>query len=508
MAMVTLNTTSDANIPRILPYKTSSNNNNNNICDPSFSNYFSGNEDSSVLPFAESNRSSKARISTANHHLYLVSKKVVVEDSEIDVFNADKYFNEEVADDEKKNTTKIAIKGSPILPSQKKDTPLGFYSVKPPAPAQAQVQSATPSIRSESSLNSRRALLHNIPRNHLQKRNKSNRKSFLAALGCHCPCGDKNSVDIDEHIGINSSKKSSSSSTGGLVPGGARKSSKDGDASPWMRQDLQCRKFPVSNSKTGEDDDDDDDTRRKSLQVFGSPIHWKGNKSISSSSSSLDRRLNILTWDAIVPQVEEEVEVSAKSGREYTDDTDSDASSDLFEIESFSTNPGQYLARQASDCMDSSSITPAAATGCYAPSEASIEWSVVTASAADFSATSDTEEFRSVTTPRTAETFLDMAFNRKKSPRKEMQRRRPSILSGCNSHKAVNVAADVVHKTTTNEKVIPGRHQKSDFLIPMTRFQAESELSLSCFDKRNGHFSYDASLLTCSQPRMGFTSNA
>lgn len=496
MAMVTLNTTSDANIPRILPYKTRS-----NLCDPSFSTYFSGTEETSILQLAESNRSSKRRVSTANQHLYLVSKKV--EDSEIDVFNAEKYFNEEVGDE---NTTKVANSGSPILPSQKKDTPVGLYSVK------LQAQPATPSIRSESSLNSRRALLHNIPRNHLQERNKSNRKSFLAALRFHCPCSDKNSVEIDQHMGINRSKKSSSTR---LVHGEARKSQKDGDfvseveprASPWMRQDLQCRKlngvglelttendvkFSASNSKIGNSVLEmkktevvviEDDTRRKSLEVFGSPIHGKGKKSVS-----LDRSLNMLTWDAIVPKVEE-VEVPAKSGRGHTD-TDSDASSDLFEIESFSTNPSQCLARQALDCMDSS--IPQAT--CYAPSEASIEWSVVTASVADFSAMSDTEELRSTTTPRTDET-PDMALNREKSSRKEMQRRRPSILSGCNSHKAVNVAADV-HRT--NEKVLPGRHQKSDFLMPMTRFHAESELS--SFDKRNGHFSYDASLLTCSQP--------
>ncbi|KAJ0721067.1 putative protein PHYTOCHROME KINASE SUBSTRATE [Helianthus annuus] len=56
------------------------------------------------------------------------------------------------------------------------------------------------------------------------------------------------------------------------------------------------------------------------------------------------------------------------------DDTGSDASSDLFEIENFSANEdyNSFLARQATENNE------------YALSEASVEWSVVTASVADF----------------------------------------------------------------------------------------------------------------------------
>ncbi|XP_027351118.1 protein PHYTOCHROME KINASE SUBSTRATE 4-like [Abrus precatorius] len=63
------------------------------------------------------------------------------------------------------------------------------------------------------------------------------------------------------------------------------------------------------------------------------------------------------------------------------DDAASDASSDLFEIESFSTAtqstyPAVYR-RNSRDSMDEGSTTPTI-TECYEPSEASIEWSVTT----------------------------------------------------------------------------------------------------------------------------------
>lgn len=64
------------------------------------------------------------------------------------------------------------------------------------------------------------------------------------------------------------------------------------------------------------------------------------------------------------------------------DDAASDASSDLFEIESFSTaTQSTYAAayrRNSRDSFDEGSTTPTI-TECYEPSEASIEWSVTTA---------------------------------------------------------------------------------------------------------------------------------
>lgn len=90
----------------------------------------------------------------------------------------------------------------------------------------------------------------------------------------------------------------------------------------------------------------------------------------------------------------EELTVDAKTlnfqfppgiSRIVIDDNDaaSDASSDLFEIESFSTaTQSSYSAavyrRNSRDSFDEGSVTTAM-TECYEPSEASIEWSVTTA---------------------------------------------------------------------------------------------------------------------------------
>ncbi|CDP00326.1 unnamed protein product [Coffea canephora] len=438
--MLTLDPASETNIPRTVPFRNSS-----NLRDASFSSYLNGSEETSVHQLADSSKSCEPLISTPLDHLHLVSKKA--EDTEIDIFSADKYFNEGVEEE----TPRIADKYSPKL-DQKMDPPPELDPLK------QQTGSGTPSIRSESSWNSQNALLQNIPRNQLpRKTNKANRRSFLANIACNCSCSDKNSVDIDIPLGENNCNMSAN---GKQAYGKAGK--------PTKAVEMQRKK-------------EEDDTRRISLEVFGSPTERKGKK-----SSSLERSLNMLTWDAIVPKVDES-EVQASSRGMYND-TDSDASSDLFEIESFSTNPSQYLTRQASN----NSMTR---TTCYAPSEASIEWSVATASAADFSVMSDTEELRSTTTKANPR-GNGMALNGRSTPVREMPKRRSGILSGCYSQKAVRVAGDVYR---TGENTCPGRHQKTEFLMPMTRFHAENEVAR--FDKRNDHFGQDTRLFTCSQSR-------
>lgn len=488
--MLTLDTKSETNIPKTLP----SMNNSSNLREASFSSYLNGTEEKFVLHLSDSSKNCKPLISTPFDHLHLVTKKA--EDTEIDIFSADKYFSERVDDE----TPRIPNKHSPKF-ERKMDPPPESNAVK------QQNRQGTPSIRSESSWNSQNALLRNIQRNQQQpqKTNKINRKSFLANIGCNCSCGDKNSVDIDNPVSESTSNRRVN---GKPDYNKARQPTKPVDlvslnesqTSTWIREDSHCSKsdqlgiglsteghfrFPDSNlKKTGDTllemqrKGEEDDTARKSLEVFGSPIQRKGKKSLS-----LERSLNMLSWDAIVAKVDE-IEIPASSNGMYND-ADSDASSDLFEIESFSTNPGQYLTRQGS----TNSITP---TTCYAPSEASIEWSVVTASAADFSVMSDSEELRTTTTKANRH---GLSINGRTTPgRGEMPKRRSGILSGCYSQKAVRVAGDVYR---TSERTSPGRHQMPEFLTPMTRFHAESEVAR--FDKRNGNFSNDTRLLTCSQ---------
>ncbi|KAI4328431.1 hypothetical protein L6164_020787 [Bauhinia variegata] len=202
---------------------------------------------------------------------------------------------------------------------------------------------------------------------------------------------------------------------------------------------------------------------RKSLEVFGSPIMERRSKSLS-----FDKRLTIPSWDA-APKLEE-IDFSEIPGGNYNDAA-SDASSDLFEIESLTGKSNPFLARQNSD-VASGCVTPT--TG-YAPSEASIEWSVVTASAADYSVMSDFEEARSVATIRSPPGPAFTSPNGKIKANKEMQRRRPSMLLGCKSHKAVRVAGDAF---ITYEKPSSDPHirRRSDTFLQATRFQAETKL--------------------------------
>ncbi|KAI3816686.1 hypothetical protein L1987_16389 [Smallanthus sonchifolius] len=91
----------------------------------------------------------------------------------------------------------------------------------------------------------------------------------------------------------------------------------------------------------------------------------------NGSRLSLGRKLSLLNdWDVDTPT---EDEMYIPSSGIYNHDVDSDSSSDLFEIESFSTTGNNsFIAPRKSE------------SNCYAPSEVSVDWSVVTASAADY----------------------------------------------------------------------------------------------------------------------------
>uniref|UniRef100_A0A5B6YJU2 Phytochrome kinase substrate 1 n=1 Tax=Davidia involucrata TaxID=16924 RepID=A0A5B6YJU2_DAVIN len=452
MAMVTLTSPCNTNLSQTSSFE----NNNHHLRDASFSSYLKNAEETFVLKLAES--------SPAH---YLGKKKF--EDGEIGVFGAEKYFNGGTDEE----SPRIANKGAIRHQYEEDDHP-----VKP------KIQPGTPSVYSESSWNSQNALLHGVQRNPPCRKttNKAHGKSFLASLGYNCPCGDKNSVDVDD----NNSNKSVSFRVIQGKTSTTKEPIKTGLGSwlnPWIKEEMPGKNFdelglglnreerfsfPVLNSKAG---NLAVKTRfqEEGLEVFGSPILEKGKKTLS-----LERRLTMLTWDAAANPRVEETEIPANSDGIFND-TGSDASSDLFEIESFTNNVNvnSFLTRQASDGMSNNN---------YAPSEASIEWSVVTASAADFSAMSDSEELRTAATPNkmvpTAKTTLN----------KERENWRPSLL-GCKSQKAVRVAGDAY---ITREKAIPDprRRHRPDSFAPVTRFRAETKLA--GFDSRNGQQVFDA----------------
>ncbi|KAG8663195.1 protein PHYTOCHROME KINASE SUBSTRATE 1 isoform X2 [Manihot esculenta] len=483
-------------------------NSRGNLHDVSFPSFLSNSDDTFVRKLAESNRNISAQ--DVEEHHYLGNKK---EDGEIGIFGAEKYFNGCMDEDSPRLTSIIPKHLQP-----KKDEQLNDHTV----PMKPNIHPETPSINSESTWNSQSALLQSVQRKNSEaKTNKAHGKigkNFLAVLGCKCSCSDKDFIDVDdddEHIGEISFKRSSNAPMlqGKAISEEFTKGSLDLDdklrsGSPVEEEDINCQNleklgigmkketcfsFPTSNSEAGNLSNkfifrQEEVKQRKSLEVFGSPVHDKRSKSFR-----IGRKLSMFSWEE-APRMEE-IDYSATSGGVYNDN-ESDASSDLFEIESHTGKFTQLLARQGSNAT---SDCPSPTTG-YAPSEASIEWSVVTASAADFSVISDYEELRPPTTlPSPIKTFLT-TVNAKPETSKETPRRRSSISFGCNSHKAVRVAGDAYK---TNDKVFdPLVRRLSDSYMPLTRLHSESKLMDS--DPRQRKHALSSHLLPGSHPSQSF----
>ena len=162
----------------------------------------------------------------------------------------------------------------------------------------------------------------------------------------------------------------------------------------------------------------------------------------------MERKLSVLTWDAI-PAKPYNNKVSPKASRPGSgrsgaghEDMDSDASSDLFEIENITAGT---MRRPSDQDTLSRCGTPNnnlyGHIGDYEPSETSIEWSVVTASAAaDLGLDYDEKKLAANARPPTGQ--------------KPAPRRRPnSGILGCNSQKSVSVA-ETAHKTSGGNKEI------------------------------------------------------
>ncbi|KAK9050995.1 hypothetical protein SSX86_027620 [Deinandra increscens subsp. villosa] len=345
------------------------------------------------------------------HPSHINSKKKV-EDGEIGIFGAEKYFKG--AMDEQVSRTPRSIKHTIYHPNELEERDV---DQEPPRP---KTGSVTPSVRSEASWNSRSGLLVSggSRTSHQSKREKtSSVKSLLISLGCNC--NDNKSIKITENK-VLVKEPSGKTDNKILVKEPMKPSVKtnftDGLISGKKKED--CFSFPVMNTrptiKKEVSKDEASDiihvkTRKNSLEGFGSPILEKGKKSFS-----LERKLTMLNWDGVTPKAEN---IDMNTGE--NNDAGSDASSDLFEIESFSTTGNNsFLARQVSNGKSSNATLPNG----YAPSEASIAWSVVTASVTEFSIVSEDSK-------------VSKNHNMMKGS---------GMLSGCNSHKSVRVSGEHV----------------------------------------------------------------
>ncbi|KAK4842779.1 hypothetical protein QYF36_027471 [Acer negundo] len=462
--MATVTITSSGLTPK-LSYESS---NNNNLRDASFSSYLNSAEESFVRKLAQSSQNLSPVMSTQEEQDYLGRKKEE-EEGEIGVFSAEKYFNGVM--DDSPRVPKLCKKNRQYV-----EDPHHHQQMDLLPPVKPKIQSGTPSVRSESSWNSQNALIQSASRNNPSRRmeNKAQKKKFLAGLRSKCSCSDKDSVEITEHGGETSFKRITSPNCGVVQSNAIQVDELAGSIEEkvgLIREN--CFSFPNTNSVVGNlpvqvkvhfQEDQEDEKLRRSLEVFGCSVLEKRD----SKSSSIDKRLALLSWDAT--KRVEDIKFSAIHGENYND-TESDASSDLFEIESLTGKVNPFLARQGSDAA-SGCVTPTA----YAPSEASIEWSVITASAADFSVMSDYEELRPATTMTSPVKAFSANSNAKTKTSTEMPRRRPSISLGCKSHKAVRVAGDACYRTNEKANYDQQMHRMSDSFTPTTRFQGENKI--------------------------------
>lgn len=453
--------------------------------DASFSSYLRDDERILALSLSESNKN----INTILSHELIYAAPKKIEDKEIGVFSAERYFKGDMNDDGNPKSTDTSSKRY----QHEKDILVNIDPVKP------KVQPRTPSVRSSSSYHSQTALL---PTNHQsRKMKKAYCKSFFSSLRFKCSCNEKNSVVIDDHVV--ESKEQSKTIIEETNKAGESDQKNKTLARKWSDQEkMPCKKFdemgfrisreecfsfPVLNPKNGsleatlQSPEGEDNAKRKSLEVFGfpnTPITDQGNKSLS-----FGRKASMLTWDLVNPRMDETGIL--KNQDVLSDDYESDASSELFEIESFSTKTNSFLGRQTSDGA-SSCLTP---TTCYAPSEASIEWSVVTASAAEFSIMSDSEDLRTANT-KNQNRVTRLAKN---VPEKELPKRLPNILLGCKSQKAVRVAGDTYNASNKAIPTSQGRH-RLDPSKPVAKFQAETKLT--GFNSRLRNNAFDTRLVS------------
>uniref|UniRef100_A0A6M2ET94 Uncharacterized protein n=1 Tax=Populus davidiana TaxID=266767 RepID=A0A6M2ET94_9ROSI len=438
----------------------------------SFSSYLTKQEDNFVLKLTDQSvQFTHPAIITSSQEISLParSERTKAEEGEISVFGAERYFNMKLDDDGPRIVDNINA-GKHV---HEKEYPVDRQRMRPRS------RLGTPSVSSEASWNSQKALLPNPLRNSSPTRHqKVNERWFFSGFACiNGSCSDKKSVYTDKNIGhrgiTHGKELRRESARNPIGPEGTRKQSqsrliqvKDEFHSPSFKRTsvgskrreyfvLPCVNSGVQNLnlKGGDQKKIIEDDPRISLEVFGSHLLKKEDIALN-----LERKLSVLTWDAI-PKSPNLPPTSASSCQMY-EDIESDGSSDLFEIENLSgsSHLQPIFTKQTSDGMSSCMMTPTSRY--YEPSEGSIEWSVVTASAADFSAVSVEYDEKmvavgnSIINPGLASTVPG--------------RSRSNGLLGCNSQKAVDVA-EAAHKRNDRAKSHSQQLRRTDAPIPVLR---------------------------------------
>ncbi|XP_065868023.1 protein PHYTOCHROME KINASE SUBSTRATE 4 [Euphorbia lathyris] len=359
----------------------------------------------------------------------------LVEDSEISIFDAQKYFNESSTSNS--SDPRVSKRISPVEVLNLESVPRLSSADGYGRNYRARSFHATPTASSEASWNSQTGLLANPPGaiavsirnpNRVDEKKKGSATKWL--LGRKCPCAGKKSVQVEENV--------SESRTPSSHPG--HKSKEVGNmerqipscvATDWLqrqRQEISPNSQRISANKTrfpsGISEQQQRVASSNSIRAFGNdgftfPI-------LNQTSSPIKLTLNGHRTPPLEDPARDSLEVfkpsedvvSSKTAMEVhhhqslvvptspksrttvmDDDIASDASSDLFEIESFSTQTAYQMYNSNSnrrESMDDISYNnnngkrlycrqsldeTISVTECYEPSEASIDWSVTTAEA-------------------------------------------------------------------------------------------------------------------------------
>lgn len=376
--------------------------NNTNLGDISFSSYLNSAED--VLPHKLADSIQKSYSVHENPGARSFGRSN--QEAEISVFGAEKYFNMRLDEEGPGKDFNFGTKENQV------------DQMKP-----IRSRPGTPSIASESSWNSQTALL--TRKESLNKTKKVKGRSFLAGLSCNGSCTDEKSVclnhDADKnkrvhgraqldqnHIVLDGSKQSKPRFQVKHEPNCPRSQKVNIGPNREEYFALQIKKSDVQHLKIKKPTDQNHKIKEQA---------WKSAKVLNPNSMNkgdiamnLEKKLSMLTWDAIPNAPTMSItSMSSKKG----EDIESDASSDLFEIDNISGSVPQSTL--------------------YEPSEASIEWSVVTASAADFSVASNYDEKKAVNVKTYGAKTKSMVHN-------ELQTSRSAGLLGCKSQKAVSVS--------------------------------------------------------------------
>ncbi|KAM7266889.1 hypothetical protein ACFE04_009055 [Oxalis oulophora] len=367
-----------------------------------------------------------------------VKPKIDHQGNEISVFGAEKYFNMKVGGDASPRMMDYNAWEQGHT-NRRKSSQLDYQQQMRMKLSRPQTPSV---ISSESSWSSQGALFPtNLMRSCSQnKLKKVNEKWYFAGLiSCRGSCSTKKANDVDPYV----VQAIQSDQYGGRRLSQQRFMVKDEipcpsfdtmsigtstDASSYISMAITSPRVPNKRELAKVEE------ARSSLEVFGSKDLKRGD-----IAKNLERKLSMLTWDAI-PNAPN-ICASTVSSLMYEEEAaDSEGSSDLFEIEKLSGKP-MMLTRQSSDGM-SSCISR------YEASESSVEWSVVTGSALDYS-----EYAATVRSPGPG----FHASPRNKMGLKPTQREKSSsggILS-CKSQKAIQVAEPQPQRSTSVRNYIP-----------------------------------------------------